>query len=127
VPTESGEIISRLTLSNEPKGGVVRELFLNNIGKDIIDLDMITVVGDIPLKGAGAVCAASFVVCIIAILLCLFRYFLLLRRRLSSDFVAERCATTPLTYLGSYTLVRLIFAAVERIFPLSLNPSIAGV
>ena len=45
--------------------------------------------------------------------LCLFCYFLMLRRRLSSNFVAERRATTPLTYLGSYGLVRLIFAAVE--------------
>jgi len=60
-------------------------------------------------------------------LLCLFHYFLMLRRRLSSNFVAERRDTTPLTYLGSYSLVRLIFAAVERIFPLSLNSSIAGV
>ena len=49
----------------------------------------------------------------------------MLRHRLSSNFVAEQHATTPLTYLGSYSLVRLIFAAVERNFPLSLNPSIA--
>jgi len=51
----------------------------------------------------------------------------MLRHHLSSNFVAERRATTPLTYLGSYGLVRLIFAAVERLFPFSLNCSIAGV
>ena len=60
-------------------------------------------------------------------LLCLFCYFLMLRHHLSSNFVAEQRATTPLTYLGSYSLVRLIFAAVEQLFPFSLNCSIAGV
>ena len=41
-------------------------------------------------------------------------------------FVAARCATLPTSLFRSCGLVRLIFAAVERNFSLSLNPSIAG-
>ena len=42
-------------------------------------------------------------------------------------FVAARRATLPPSLIRSYSLVRLIFAAVRRTFSLSLNPLTAGV
>ena len=42
-------------------------------------------------------------------------------------FVAARRATLPPSLIRSYSLVRLIFAAVGRTFSLSLNPLTAGV
>ena len=58
---------------------------------------------------------------------CYFGCFVLLRRRLSMVCVAAQCRGQVPSYLGSWCLVRLIFAALERKFSLSLNPSIAGV
>ena len=42
-------------------------------------------------------------------------------------FVAARRATLPPSLIRSYSLVRLIFAAVGWTFSLSLNPLTAGV